>query len=271
MTAYHLLRAREPETAMALAYELQEMNRQRQALTREAQARIDQQIDEADAEWLVFAGDEGILPGIVGLVAGRLAEARYRPAVVLEIGSDASRASCRSIPEFDITRALDECADLLARHGGHALAAGFTVRNSNIDALRIRLTAKARASLSGKRLRRRLHIDCEIDLADLTAGLQAELEQLEPTGSGNPPASFLTRELKVVHQRRIGAEGKHLKLRLAADYGPAIDAIGFGMGGRLTGRPRRIDAVYQAEINEWQGRRSLQMRLLDIAPSKSAG
>ena len=271
MTAYDLLRASTPETATTLAFALQEMNRRRQVLTHEAQSRIDQQVDEAGAEWLIFAGDEGILPGIVGLVAGRLAEAHYRPAVVLEIGPEESRASCRSIPEFDITRALDECADLLARHGGHALAAGFTVRNSNMEALRQRLTAKARASLIGKTLRRSLHIDCEIDLADITMDLLAELEQLEPTGQGNPPPSFLTRDLKVLTQRRIGQDGKHLKLRLGADGGRTIDAIGFGMGDKWTGRLRRIDAVYQAEVNEWRGRRSLQMRLLDIAPSKSAG
>ena len=87
--------------------------------------------------------------GIVGLVAGRLAEAYYRPAVILEYGEAESRASCRSIPEFNITRALDECADLLLRHGGHAMAAGFTVQNSNIDVLRQELTKK-----SGRRFKR---------------------------------------------------------------------------------------------------------------------
>ena len=77
---------------------------------------------------LIFAGDEEFSPGIVGLVAGRLTEEFYRPAVILEFGAEVSRASCRSIPEFNITHALDECADLLIRHGGHAMAAGFTVR-----------------------------------------------------------------------------------------------------------------------------------------------
>ncbi len=270
MAAYDLLSVASPEEASACAAELQRMNMERQALTREAQAAIGQQITEGDQVSLIFAGDENILPGIVGLVAGRLAEEFYRPAVVMEIGEEQSRASCRSIPEFDITRALDECADLLLRHGGHAMAAGFTVKNRNIDALQQELQNKAEASLAGKELRRRLHIDCEIDLRELRPDLLVELDQLEPTGQENPPAAFMTRNLKVLSHRRVGVDGNHLKLRLSHEGRPAIDAIGFGLGQRAAALPSRIDAAYHPEINEWNGKRSLQLRLLDIRPTGSA-
>ncbi len=267
MTAYELLSAPTLEDALPRASQLQQLNLKRQELTRQAQAEISEQVADAEDLDLIFAGDENVLPGIVGLVAGRLAEAYYRPAVVLEIGAGESRASCRSIPEFNITRALDECADLLVKHGGHAMAAGFTVLNSNIDALRQELQRKAQASLSGRQLKRRLPVDCEADLAAINMDLLAELELLEPTGHGNPQATFLTRNLKVLHCRRVGAEGGHLKLRLAGEGAPPIDAIGFGLGDWAGRLPGTIDSVYHPEINEWNGRRSLQMRLLDIRPA----
>ncbi len=269
MTALELLSATCDEAALTRATELQHLNAKRQALTSQAQAAISDQVVDAGSGPLIFAGDENILPGIVGLVAGRLAEEFYRPAVVLEIGEEQSRASCRSIPEFDITQALDECADLLVRHGGHAMAAGFTVLNSNIDILHQELRGKAQTSLGGKQLVRRLRIDREIDLPELHMGLLAELEQLEPTGRHNPPATFMTRNLKVLHHRTVGADGSHLKLRLAQCDGPPIDAIGFGMGKWSKSMPRRIDAAYQPEINEWNGKRNLQLHLLDIRSAHS--
>jgi single-stranded-DNA-specific exonuclease len=267
MTAFELLSAPTLEDAMPYAAQLQNLNLERQQLTRQAQAAISEQVAESDDLGLIFAGDENVLPGIVGLVAGRLAEEYYRPAVVLEYGEEESRASCRSIPEFDITRALDECADLLVKHGGHAMAAGFTVLNKNIGLLRQELQQKAQARLSGRQLKRRLSIDCEADLSAINMDLLAELELLEPTGHSNPQATFLTRDLHVLHCRRVGAEGGHLKLRLAGEGAPPIDAIGFGLGEWARHMPGKIDSVYHPDINEWNGRRSLQMRLLDIRPA----
>ena len=271
MTAYDLLNASTIEEAMPRASELQGLNSQRQQLTHRAQAAIGERVGDAEGRSLIFASDEGIHPGIVGLVAGRLTEAFYRPAVVLEIGDEVSRASCRSIPEFNITRALDECADLLVRHGGHAMAAGFTVLNSNLDRLQQELEQKAARSLSGKRLMPRLQVDSEIELDELNETLVDELEALEPTGHENDKGTFVTRDLGVRHCRRVGEDGRHLKLRVANDSGAPLDAIGFGLGDWAKRMPRRIDAAYHAEMNEWQGRRSLQLHLLDIRPAGGAG
>lgn len=267
MTAYHLLTADSLEAAMPRAVELQALNKQRQQETRRAQAAISEQIAPDEDSPLIFAGDENIQSGIVGLVAGRLTEAHYRPAVIFEIGEAQSRASCRSIPEFNITRALDECADLLLRHGGHALAAGFTVQNSNIDRLRAELTRKAAASLQGQKLMPRLQIDAEIQLDELSDNLLRELEMLEPTGQQNDSATFMSRSLKVSRCRRVGGDGRHLKLKVADQRGAQIDAIGFGLGDWASQMPRKIDAAYKVEMNEWQGTRRLQLRLLDIRPA----
>jgi len=268
MSAYKLLAASCEKTAQPYALELQSLNARRQELTREAQAAIGDQIGEMDDVDLIFAGDEKLLPGIVGLVAGRLTERFYKPAVVLEYGEEESRASCRSIPEFNITQALDECADLLIRHGGHAMAAGFTVHNENLDALRHALERKAKGALAGQELRRRVQVDMEIDARDLRGDLADELMWLEPTGHANPPASFMSRNLGLVSCRRVGDDGQHLKLKIAREDNPPIDAIGFGLGEWSSQMPGAIDAAYHLEMNEWNGRRSMQLKLIDIRPAE---
>ncbi len=268
MTAFDLLMAPSEAEATPIAEVLQRLNSFRQELTSQAQDVISERFDGDDEPMLIFAGDRDFHPGIVGLVAGRLSERYYRPSVILEFGDDVSRASCRSIPEFDITAALDECADLLIRHGGHAMAAGFTVDNSNIDLLRESLEARARQALAHRQLRPNLELDLEISLAEVTEDLVRGLEALEPTGHRNPPVSFMSRELQVASCRGVGQDGKHLKLKLRDSAGRPIDAIGFGMGDWARRMPRNIDAAFHAELNEWNGRRTLQMRLLDIRPAE---
>jgi len=268
MIAVNMLLASTLQEATPYAQQLQELNKKRQMLTAQAQAVISGQIDESDEVKLIFAGDESFQPGIVGLVAGRLTEQFYRPAVVLEIGEQESRASCRSIPEFNITQALDECADLLVRHGGHAMAAGFTVRNENIDTLRKELKHKAQQALEGQDLVRTLYIDAELNIRQLNEKLVQELQVLEPTGHENKPASFIVKDMPVVECRTVGKEGKHLKAKLGRNGLPPIDAIGFGLGDWERQMPQRIDVAFHLEMNEWNGRSSLQMRLLDIRPAE---
>lgn len=269
MTAYELLSARNYKHALEYAEQLQTLNQKRQSLTREAQIRIQGMIEAEEQLFgnLIFAADQAVSPGIVGLVAGRLTEAYYRPAIILDQGPEESHASCRSIPEFHITQALDGCADLLIRHGGHAQAAGFTVRNQNIDTLRQRLQQKADEILTGLELIPVLDIDVELALRDLNEELVQELGVLEPTGHKNEMPIFLSRRLRVHEYRTVGTDNQHLKLIIAADGANPIDCIGFRLGIWADNMPELIDAVYHLEINEWQGRRNLQLNLKDLRPS----
>jgi len=266
MTAYHLLMAQDMSNAARLATELQTLNTRRQELTRQAQDMIRERLEssgETDAP-LIFAQDASFQPGIVGLVAGRLAEEYFRPSVVMELGEEESRASCRSIPPFDITQALDQCADLLVRHGGHAQAAGLTVRNENIPALRARLTEIATTQLSGQELTPTIDIDMELPYNLLDLPLAEELTRLEPTGHHNRPPIFMSRGLRVVERRAVGRENQHLRLRLAQPGQPTLDAIGFGLGNRLSDLPERVDAAYELTVNEWNGSRTAQLSLQDV-------
>lgn len=271
--AYNLLTSTSIDEAMAYAQKLDDaqklhkINRKRQELTHQAEAAIKEQIKDAENLPLIFEGDESFHPGIVGLVASRLVETYYRPAIVFQRGDEQSRASCRSIPEFHITRALDKCADLLVRHGGHAMAAGFTVDNRNIDVLHERLAQDAAATFEGQNLQPTLRIDQELDLDDLSADLAQAVQALEPTGQENPAAIFMSRGLEVLDGRTVGKDDKHLKLKLGRLGKPPIDAIGFRMGDWAGKLPSSIDVAYHLEMNEWNGYRRLQMRLLDIRPA----
>jgi single-stranded-DNA-specific exonuclease len=269
MLAYDLLMTQEIAEAQKLALELQALNIQRQDLTRAAQTMIRDRIlqsDDRDAP-LLFAGDSSFIPGIVGLVAGRLVEEFYRPAVVMEFGEHESRASCRSIPQFDITHALDQCSDLLVRHGGHAQAAGFTVLNENLPVFKERLMGIATDALQGQDLRPILEIDAEIDAPNVNIDLLHELGRLEPTGHHNPVPTFVTRNLRVHEYRTVGKSDDHLKLRLTRPGMLSLDCIGFGLGEWAREMPNCIDIAYQLEINEYNGNRTLQLNLQDIRPA----
>lgn len=272
MTAYHLLAAADMKQATRLAEELHELNSQRQDLTRDAQDLIRERI-EAEAEddnLLIFAADPHFQPGIVGLVAGRLVEEFYRPAVVMEQGEDESRASCRSIPQFDITQALDQCADLLVRHGGHAQAAGFTVLNKNVPDLMQRLVGLAQQTLAGQELKPTLEIDAEVDTNHVSEHLLEELQHLEPTGYMNAAPVFMMRNAYILEWRLVGRDNRHLKLKVARAGRPPLDAIGFGLGEWAAQLPGHVDLAYQLELNEWNGRRNLQLNVQDIRLSESA-
>lgn len=202
-------------------------------------------------------------------MAGRLVEEYFRPAVVMELGESESRASCRSIPQFDITRALDQCADMLVRHGGHAQAAGFTVANQNIPALKEKLLELAQASLGEQELLPTLEIDADVNVNQLSEDLLRELEQLEPTGHMNPAPVLMSHSVYVKESRTVGADGKHLKLKLACAGKRDLDAIGFNLGAWARRLPSIIDIAYQLEMNEWNGSRSLQLNVQDIRPAEA--
>lgn len=265
MLAYELLISRDALETRDLADSLGNLNQQRQQLTERTVAEAQAQVEADDPEArLHLAASRDFLPGIVGLAASRLMDAYYRPCVVVEIGDEQSRGSCRSIAEFHITDALDQCQDLLLRHGGHAAAAGFTVATKNLSALHRRLQALAAEKLAGVELRPTLAIDAEIPLEDVNWATHALLSQLEPCGVGNPRPVLLSRDVQVSARRTVGRETKHLKLDLRDGRGLAWDAIAFRKGGLAARVPSRVDVAYILDANEWNSKRRLQLVVKDL-------
>lgn len=265
MLAYQLLSSRDPLETRNLAQRLGQLNRRRQELTEQTVAEAEAQVlaDDPQAR-LYLAASPRFLPGIVGLAASRLTEAYYRPSVVVELGEEQSRGSCRSIAEFDITAALDQCSDLLIRYGGHRAAAGFTVATHKLDVLAHRLKAIAAKQLAGVDLRPQLEIEVELPLEDVDWATHALLQQMEPCGMDNPKPVLLSRGVEVRDRRAIGDEQKHLKLGLRDSRGVFWDAVFFRHGHLLTDLPDRVDLAYTLEANVWNGRKRLQLNVQDV-------
>ena len=268
LASFELLTTKDFMRAGQLAQQLDVQNRQRQTITKSMQTKAEEiaMSDDPDA-YLLFAAHEEFNPGVVGLAASRLTETYYRPAIVAAKNMEETRGSCRSIPEFHITDALDLCKDLLVRHGGHAAAAGFTVKNEKLPELVSRLKSIAKEKLEGKDLRQTLSADMEVSLPELNFDVLKHLAYLEPTGYGNPDAVFVARDVKVKASRTVGSEGRHLKMTLEDERGAMFDSIGFRLGHLQASLPARVDVLFTLEANEWNGRTSLQLNLKDVKPA----
>ncbi|HWH70875.1 MAG TPA: DHHA1 domain-containing protein, partial [Candidatus Sulfotelmatobacter sp.] len=205
--------------------------------------------------------------GVVGIVASRVLQQFYRPTIIVGGDGDAWRGSGRSIAGFDLAAALRECSDLLLRHGGHAMAAGLTIHPNKIEAFRTRLNELARRALPPEAFQPPLRLDAEVGLAEVDLACLAALHQLKPTGQGNPTVQLCARNLG--HQRppqRLGAEKQHVKLWVT-DGAVTHETVWWGAGNDLlpTGR---FDLAFAPQINEYNGRRTVQLKLLDWRPAQ---
>ncbi|MCD6518864.1 MAG: single-stranded-DNA-specific exonuclease RecJ [Anaerolineae bacterium] len=267
--AYSLLMTSSPKEAEHLAAELQRVNQQRQAL-------LERQVEEARA-LLGEEGDRLVLivdgpnfhEGVVGLVASRLAEEFYRPALVMHRGEEMTRGSARSIEGFHITHALDACADLLLRYGGHAQAAGFTLPTSSLRAFRERLENYCEENLDEETLLRRYSVDAIVSLEELHLATPAALAQMEPFGAGNPEPLLAALALRLVRVRAVGQEGAHLQLQFA-DGQRVVKGIAFRQG-ELAGELRPgelVDVLFRPAVDEWNGQKRLQLYVEAIRKAK---
>ena len=265
LQAYQLLVSRSIDEAGRLAQILNNQNSERQRATQMAQEKAQQSVVDPVSAYLITAFDEEFSSGIVGLVASKLVEKYYRPAIVGEILEDTARASCRSIADFHITRALDECAELLVRHGGHDMAAGFTVKLDRLDELQRRLQEIATRELEGKDLRPRIIADLELDIARFRPEYYEILERLQPTGMSNPAALFISRGVRLERLQVFGKEGTHLRFYIP---GNAIGrAIAFNQARWYQpwheDRPR-FDLAYTVEVDHFNGVDTLQLNIRDM-------
>jgi single-stranded-DNA-specific exonuclease len=268
MDAYRLLVTRDTSEAEVLATALDEQNRERQQLTASTVSDAHSQIitDEGQSP-IYLITHPGFNPGVVGLAASRLTEEFYRPVLVAAEDDETglTKGSARSIPEFHITRALDQCADLLVRYGGHAVAAGFTLESANIPAFKERLLKIADLELDIETLHPTLLADAEVNLRGVKSELLDQLMELRPFGQGNPMPVLVSRKLTVTEVRAVGQMGKHLKLKLN-DGKQAWPGIAFNQGtwAQQLFYGAVIDIVYHLEYNYWNGQRTPQLNIKDI-------
>jgi len=269
MASYKLLVTESPDEAGTLSLKLEKRNRERQQLTVTALADAREQVLAKGVRPLLWAASSEYPAGIVGLVAGRLGDEFYRPAVVVSAGQKNSTGSCRSIPGFNIVAALTECRHLLTDFGGHHQAAGFSLLTENLPALEEALDGIAARELAGRDLKPVLEIDGEMDLDGLKADAFRAVAKLAPFGEGNRLPVFLSRGVRVAAGETMGKGGEHLRLKLDGG-GRTWEAIAFGAGPRLPETRKGLDIVYTLEIDWWGGVERFRLMLRDFAPADVA-
>jgi single-stranded-DNA-specific exonuclease len=266
-TSYQLLTTQSPEEAHILALELEGKNAGRQKLTNEVLSRAREKLAAKLHLPVLIDGDESYSIGVIGLVAGKLADEFYKPAIIISLGPELCHGSCRSIPEFDVASALEECRNLLTTFGGHPLAAGFTVTRQNLTQLEERITTLATDQLGHLDLRQEIVIDAELPLSTFSGETFNLIQKLSPFGRGNPQPTFLTRQVEVVECRNFGNQGEWLRLKLKQGN-VTWQAVDFESRKTKEEIPSYIDIVYNLEKSRWNGEEVLGINLRDFAPAQ---
>jgi single-stranded-DNA-specific exonuclease len=261
------------DEARALAEQLDAENLRRQKEEAEilAAARTAVATDlEIGSRAVIVVGGDGWHRGVIGIVASKLVDAFHRPAIVLSVEGDVAHGSCRSIPCFDMLGALESCADVMTRFGGHRQAAGLTVEASRIRELRARVNDYADAHLQPDDLRPRLWIDGALGFRGITAQVAAELTALAPFGAGNPSPLFRAGRVEIIDgPRRL--KDRHLKMAFRQD-GRVMRGIAWRAAERepfVAEHRAAIDVAYSLEQDTWNGERYLQLAVADFRVPES--
>jgi single-stranded-DNA-specific exonuclease len=228
--------------------------------------------DPRGAPALVLAG-RGWHAGVIGIVAGRLAEHYHRPVVLIsldELGARPGMGSGRSVRGFDLHAALTACSKHLLGHGGHAAAAGLTIDERSIDAFRVAFCQQAERTISSDDRVAELFVDAEAPFSALTHRTVRQIESLAPFGCGNERPVLCASGVRLAEPpRRIGTNGHHLSLRLE-QHGVALRAVAFGGGDwepALNGATGPLAVAFKPVINHWRGRHTVEMQLADWRPA----
>lgn len=269
--AVHLLLSEDEEEAAELAQEIDELNNLRKdivkQITEEAIAEVEMYYPPEKNKVLVLAR-EGWNPGVIGIVASKLVDRFYRPAIVLCIDKEkeTAKGSARSIEGFDLYANLSDCRDILPHFGGHPMAAGMTLHMNDVEELRNRLNKQADALLTEEDFIPITAVDAVCKVEDVTLSAIEEMQKLAPFGVGNPKPRIAVEDAELESIRAIGSDGSHLKMTLKGEYG-ALDTVGFGFGAltKEISPVARVSVLGEASINEWNNFRKPQLMIQDIS------
>jgi single-stranded-DNA-specific exonuclease len=267
--AVELLLSSDPEAAIACAKQLDQCNRKRQDVQRETFADVLRQAAR-DGDFMERRGlvlwSEDWHPGVVGIVASKVAQHFHRPAIVVSLRGGVGTGSGRAIKGIDLFSVLSRQSHLLERFGGHRAAAGLSIKEEMLPALRLAFAQEAFTEYDDELWQGRVSVDAELHLRDITWDLHSSLRSLEPFGVGNPEPVFLCRGVQAVGVRTMAKDG--LRMTLCSDDAPRQQAIGFGLGVRPDQLDGPVDVLFALQENTWAGRTSLQMFLKEVRPTQ---
>jgi single-stranded-DNA-specific exonuclease len=266
--AVELLLAKNAENARDVAKRLDSINSERQGIGSSIQEEVFSGLrGKALDDSLIVVKGNGWHPGVVGIVASKVVDAFYKPAVLIGVEDGMGRGSARSTDGINIFDILSKCREFFTDFGGHEFAAGFKIESGKINEFANKLKDEAKKAIREDDLLPRIAVDAEIGSSDITMGLLKELETLSPHGKGNPEPTFMTRNLKLVDWRCVG-DGSHLKAKFT-DGKVNLDVIGFGLGemSRDLDYSSSYDIAYALRVSEWEGFESAELRLVDLKKS----
>ncbi len=264
MDSLRLICTKDALRAQELALLVSQTNEDRQKIVNDILVQVKNKSSKISESKVIVLADENYHEGVIGLIAARLVEIYYRPVVVFSKGEVFSKASARSVTGFNIIEVLRSISDAWVEGGGHSMAAGFTVETARLEEFTTRICEVSQPLLTDEILLRKIKIDLEIDFPHLSWDLAEKLADFEPFGLGNLAPVFVCFGVEVLEVRVIGSSSKHLKLKLKKDK--VLEAIFFG-GGEKFGDLEvgsKIDIVFNLEVNQWNGNKSLQLKIKDL-------
>ena len=260
-----LIMASDEKSGVDLATDLDKNNQDRQRIEKEITRKVKDQLKsnfDPSSDFVIVAGEPGWNIGVIGIVASKIQREFYRPTFILGGNPNDMRGSGRSIKGFDLCGALDECADDLIRHGGHAMAAGITLNVDNIESFRARLNSFAREIIDDADLVPSLRLDAVCALGELNLSIVDSLESLQPLGQSLPLVQVAVLNVELFTEIKwMGSEKQHAKL-IVTDGDVNTEVVWWNAEGQP--QPSgRFDLAVQPLVNVWKGRRSVQLKLLD--------
>jgi single-stranded-DNA-specific exonuclease len=265
----HLLASTDLKEAKALALELDQTNKERKDIQEETVAEAEsifrRDIDISKDRVIVLAS-EIFHPGVIGIAASRLVDMYHRPTVLIALEDGKGKGSGRSIPKFNLFKAFTNCSEHLIQFGGHAYAAGLSINEDQVEAFRNAMNEVGHRHLSEEDLIPEVRVDTLLTIEEIDRSLHSRMTSLEPFGAENPVPGFMSRAVKFQEVKLIGKEKNHVRFRVQQGKG-RIEGVGFGMADvfeSVDPTTDRFDIIYELNLNTWNGRDKLEIKLLDF-------
>ncbi len=271
-SGFHLLTSVDLKEAKELAQRIDIINQERKNIQKqvqdEAEYLISREINLEEDRVIVLAS-KNFHSGVIGIVASRIAEMYFRPVVLIALEGLIGKGSGRSIPQFNLHRAFTDCASHLVQFGGHAYAAGLTIKEENVGLFRNEMKKVGRQFLNEENLVPEIFIDKKLNISEINKELYKQITLVEPFGSENPPPVFLIQSVRISMLKKIGREQNHVRFQ-ANQYDSKIDAIGFNLAEEFASidlELNKVDLVCEFQINDWNGGNKLELKIIDLCCS----
>lgn len=266
LDSFNLLISKNEFEALSLANGLNGINVERQNITEEIIFKVEKKIKSGTKIIIAHSGEEEWDEGVVGLVAGKICEKYYKPALIITKNKEHYKGSGRSIKEFNLIGGLEKLKNLLIKYGGHKRACGFSLKRENMEAFIEEMEKIAESALKDKELKPSIIIDLELSLREISGELLEEVEKMAPFGQDNEKPKFISKNLKVLDKFVMGALNQHVKLKIGGEETRIFSAVGFNMAKDLENIKigDQINIAYHLDLNEFNNIKEIQLKIISL-------